>query len=230
MLTVSIQEDCFFLASVPAEKAQELCPLPLVPVITGSSGWVSIAAVRFRNVRFFGFPVTPNAVCAALMLLIEFTDNSGQSTRGNFFLKGFTTSRALQSATRLLGLSLFEYVPLHLHGDEQAIEVEIPDLFSSRIDLQKPIASEEQDEMENLFDGNRQGFVRRNRSLWRFDIEKTHWEMHGREAQLQNAKLFDEIGAEFQFAFNTSGARGRWFMPKRIQSTLPRTDERSSIA
>jgi uncharacterized protein YqjF (DUF2071 family) len=230
MLTVSIQEDCFFLASVPAEKAKELCPTPLLPVTTGTSGWISLAAARFRNVRLFGCPVSPVAVCAALMLLIEYTDDSGLTTRGNFFLKGFTTSRSLRWATGLLGLGLFEYLPVRLHGDDVAIDVEIPELFSSRLALHKLISSEKQRQMENLFDENRHAFVQRNGKLWWLDIEKTHWEMRGREAQLHNTRLFDDLGAEFQFAFDTSNATGRWFFPRRLQSTLPRTDGPSSIA
>ncbi len=226
MLTACIHEDCFFLAALPAATAKELCPLPLTPVVTGASGWMSVVAVRLTRVRFFGWPVAAQAVCAASLLLAEYRDSSGTLQRGNYFLKGFATSRAFCVVTRCLGADIFHHKPLLLKLEEHSMNVEVPGMFSARIIRDGKLSVERQQlQVECLFENNRQGFVRARNSIWRLALEKTHWNIRGCEADIYDAGLFDEVGAQFRFAFDTSNAIALWHAPRRVQSNLPKADD-----
>jgi len=196
-----------------------------MPVIANGRGWISLASVRLTRVRLFGCPVAANAVCAAALLLSEYIDSAGRKKKGNYFLRGFTTSRALCQVADLLGTQTFQHMPLQLHRERDTVDVEIPNLFSGRLNLDRCPSSGEQMQLEHLFENNHCGFLRARKNIWSVALEKTHWEIRSRSAELRNTVLLDEVGAEFRFAFDTSDARGCWHLPQRVQSGFPTADE-----
>ncbi len=177
---------------------------------------MSLAVVRLQWVRFLNLPVSISTVCAGLLLLTEFLDHKNQPQRGNYFLRGFTRSLPLCLASRLFGLGLFRYSPLQLRRRQDIILVSIPGRFAARILLYQPLSTDAQIRMERIFENNHKGVIPPGERPRYITLEKSHWEMRGRHVEIEEGGLFDEIGATFEFAFDTSDSRGHWHFPRLV--------------
>ena len=158
MIRAQIGEDVFFLASLPAERADGLCPPCLRPVIEDGRAWLSVSAVRLQDVRFCGVPVAREALCAAALLLVSFRDQAGRVRRGNYFLEGYTNSRLLAAASALTG-GVFRRTFLQLTGCAAEIDLTIEGHFAARMDLAGRISAQQQKQMESVFAGNQCGVL-----------------------------------------------------------------------
>jgi hypothetical protein len=161
-------------------------------------------------------PVSVSTTCAGLLLLTEFSDQDGRPQRGNYFLRGFTRSWPLRLASGLFGLGVFRYSRLQLRRQEEALALSIPGQFAARILLHRPLPADAQLRMEHVFENNHKGIIRFGKRTRYVALEKTHWNMRGREVEIEESTLFDEFGARFEFAFDTSESRGHWHFPRRV--------------
>lgn len=215
MIRARIGEDVFFLASLAAERAEALCPPCLRPAIEDGRAWLSVAAVRLKDVRFFGVLVAREALCAATLLLVSFRDRTGRIRRGNYFLEGYTDSRLLAAASALTG-GVFRRASLHLARRASELDLTIEDRFAARMNLAGRIAPRRQKQMETVFADNQCGVLGIRSRAWYVPLEKSHWHMAGHPIELRDDTLYDRLGARFEFAFDTSHSLGHWLAPRRI--------------
>jgi uncharacterized protein YqjF (DUF2071 family) len=219
VIRAHVGEDVFFLASLAVERAEALCPPGLRPAIEDGRGWLSVAAVRLKDVRFFGVPAAREALCAAALLLVSFRDRAGRLRKGNYFLEGYTDSRLLAAASALTG-GVFRRTSLHLTRRAFELDLTIDDRFAARMDLSGRIARGRQKQMETVFADNRCGVLGVRSRAWYVPLEKSHWRMAGRPVELRDDSLLKRLGARFEFAFDTSHSLGHWFAPRLCHNSL----------
>jgi hypothetical protein len=218
MISARIEEDFFFMGSLPARRALGLCPQGIAPVLVDDCGWLAVSIVKLSKVRLFGLPVVSEAICAGLLLVVDYADLLGTRRRGNLFLRGYTTSRLLAQSDAMLALGIFRLSALRLEQKGSSVVVAIPGEFDARIDLSPPITTSASH--ARVFTGNRSAVVNLRRLLCHVQLRKAHWDLQPRRVDIVDASIFRALGARIECCLDTSQSRGRWALPRPIGRSL----------
>jgi hypothetical protein len=159
--------------------------------VVDDRGWIAVATVRLQSIKFVGIPVVPNAICAGLLLLVEYRDKKGHSHRGNYFLRGFTDSVLLARVDSFLGAGVFSLASLSLKRTPNYVEVNIPREFVVHVCNGHLTAPETTKRSDDLFSLNLSGIVKMRKRLWYFPLDKTHWKMRSRAVTLIDDSFFN---------------------------------------